>query len=121
VYEVEDPFDYFNIAEAPDWLYGLIKPKPTISRQSVANIRRRPATVKSVCRGIEGIIRTIATAAPGERNKVLFWGANRLKEAAEQSIISHSDAMGLALEAADRAGLPPTEASRTVASAFQGR
>jgi hypothetical protein len=49
------------------------------------------------------------------------FGANRLKEAAEHSIISHSDAMGLALEAADRAGLPPTEASRTVASAFQGR
>jgi Bifunctional DNA primase/polymerase, N-terminal len=73
VYEVEDCFDYFNIAEAPDWLYGLIKPKPTISRQTIANIRRRPATVTSVCRGIEGIIRAIATAAPGERNKVLFW------------------------------------------------
>jgi len=120
VYEVEDCFDYFNIAEAPDWLYGLIKPKPSISQRAAAAISR-PATVKSVCRGIEGIIRTIATAAPGERNKILFWGANRLKEAADQSIITHSDAMALAIEAASLTGLSNMEASRTVASAFRSR
>jgi len=119
-YEVEDPFDYFNIAEAPDWLYGLIKPEPSISQRATAAIKR-PATIKSACRGIEGIIRTIATAAPGERNSILFWGANRLKELADQAIISHSDAMGLAIEAASRTGLSNMEASRTVASAFRGR
>jgi hypothetical protein len=81
----------------------------------------RPVTLNSVCRGIEGIIRVIAMAAPGERNAKLFWGASRLKEKAEQSIISQNDAMGLALEAASRTGLPLGEARRTVASAFRGQ
>jgi hypothetical protein len=103
------------LAEVPDWIIRKLEtPK-------AAEYVPRPITVTSVCRSIEGIIRMIATATPGERNGKLFWGANRLKDAADQSIISHSDAMGLALEAATRCGLPYVEARKTVASAFRNR
>jgi hypothetical protein len=104
-----------TLAEVPDFIIeGLNPPEPEYVRQG-------PITVQAACRGIEGIIRTIAMAAPGERNTKLFWGASRLKEKAEQSILSRSDAIGLALEAANRAGLSPLEARRTVASAFRGQ
>jgi hypothetical protein len=102
------------LAEVPEWIVEKL------SKQR-EYVPQRPTTVRAACRGIEGILRTIATATPGERNSKLFWGANRLKEAAERAIISHRDAFGLALEAASRAGLPFAEARRTVASAFQGQ
>jgi hypothetical protein len=105
------------LAEVPEWMMKSLKPP----EPEPEYVPQRTVTVRSVCRSIEGIIRTIALAAPGERNAKLFWGASRLKEKAEQSILSRSDAIGLALEAASRTGLPLTEARRTVASAFRGQ
>jgi len=103
------------LAEVPDWIVEKLR-KPEEPEYMPG-----PVTVNFVCRGIEGVIRTIANASPGERNGKLFWGAKRLKDAADQSIISRSDAIGLALEAASRTGLPIAEARRTVASAFRGQ
>jgi hypothetical protein len=101
------------LAEVPPWIIERFN-KPA-EPQYVP----RPISVRTAGRKIEGIVGTIATARPGERNGKLFWGANRLKEVAEQSIISHSNAFELAIEAASRTGLSITEAHRTVASAFR--
>jgi hypothetical protein len=102
------------LAEVPPWIIKRLNPPEP---EHVP----RPITVKTALRKLEGIVGTIATAKQGERNSVLFWGANRLKEAAEQSIISVSDAIALAVEAGRHAGLSHIEASRTVRSAFRGR
>ena len=60
----------------------------------------------------------VAGAREGERNQLCFWGACRLAELAEQQVIARDDAIAIAVEAASRAGLPPTEALRTARSAF---
>jgi putative DNA primase/helicase len=116
-YEMEEPLDYFHFAKAPDWLYALIKPAPSISQRAVAAIRR-PLTINSAARQIEGIIRTIVTTPEGERNRLLFWGACRLAELSQQSFLAHGDAVALAIEAGVQAGLTGGEISRTVNSAF---
>jgi predicted P-loop ATPase len=38
-YEIAESLDYFNFAEAPDWLYDLILAKPTISEQAKAKVK----------------------------------------------------------------------------------
>jgi hypothetical protein len=118
-YRVEEPLDYFQFAEAPEWLYELIKPAPSISQRAIAAIPRRPLTIDSAGRKIEGILNAIAKADEGERNKLLFWGACRLAELAQQSILTPADAFALAVEAGTQTGLPHGEASRTVNSAFK--
>jgi len=124
-YEIEEPLDFFSFAEAPDWLYQLILPKPevrpSISQRALATVRQPSLTAAFACRKIEGIVRAIATAGEGDRNKLLYWGACRLAELENQSIISRADATGLAVEAALHAGLSRIEASRTVQTAFRGR
>jgi hypothetical protein len=102
-------------AEVPEWILKRLEAKPEPEYVPPSG----PLTVKSAHRKVEGIVGTIATAKQGERNAILFWGANRLREAAEQSIISISDAIALAIEAGRQAGLPHFEASRTVQSAFR--
>jgi Bifunctional DNA primase/polymerase, N-terminal len=103
------------LAEIPEWIIKRLNP-PAAKFESV-----RPVTVQSAGRQLDGIVRTIATAKQGERNGVLFWGACRLSELADQSIISRTDAFGLACEAARRAGLSQAEAARTVKSAFRAQ
>jgi hypothetical protein len=105
------------LVDVPEWIIKKLNP-PEPER---VPIHRPLPTIDFACRKIEGIIRTIAMADKGERNSKLFWGASRLKELHEQSIIpSRDDAFGLAVEAAMRAGLSHIEARRTVASAFRG-
>jgi hypothetical protein len=103
------------LAEIPEWIIKKLNP-PAPKFEPV-----RPVTVQSTGRQLDGIVRTIATAKQGERNGVLFWGACRLSELADQSIISRTDAFGLACEAARRAGLSQAESARTVKSAFRAQ
>jgi hypothetical protein len=73
----------------------------------------RPVTLKSAKRQLEGIIGAIATAPAGQRNSFLHWGACRLSELVQQSILTAGDAFALAVEAGTRTGLPYAEVSRT--------
>jgi hypothetical protein len=57
---------------------------------------------------IAGIVRCVATAAEGERNAVLFWGACRL---AERGIVQ-AEAMAVLTPAGRAAGLPPSKFKR---------
>jgi hypothetical protein len=103
------------LTEIPEWIIKKLNPPEPKFEPA------RPATVQSAGRQLDGIVRTIATAKQGERNGILFWGACRLSELADQSIISRTDAFGLACEAARRAGLSQAEAARTVKSAFRAQ
>jgi len=79
---------------------------------------RKVQTSEQAQRKVDGIIRAIAGACEGERNAVAFWGAARLAELVEQSLISSDDAIDIATEAASRSGLPFEEARRTAQSAL---
>ena len=74
---------------------------------------RRPVTLKSAKRQLDGIIGAIATAPEGQRNSLLHWGLRRLSELVQQSILTAGDAFAIAVEAGTRTGLPYVEVSRT--------
>ena len=105
------------LAEVPEWIIKKLEPRPEPDPVPIV----RPVTVDSVCRKIEGIIGSVATARQGERNSLLHWGACRLRELVQQSILTRSDAFALAVEAGRQAGLPHVEACRTVNSVFRGQ
>jgi len=101
------------LAPVPDWIIARLQRSET-----------RPYIVRSieldnVPAKIRGIIRTITDAREGERNNLVFWGACRLRELADQHILLRDDAIDIVLEAAQRTGLPYSEALRTARSAFQ--
>jgi hypothetical protein len=70
-------------------------------------------------RRIAALVRMAAEAPQGERNRVLFWTACRLGEAAREGILSEAAASTMAQEAGRAAGLLPREVALTVASAIQ--
>jgi hypothetical protein len=66
---------------------------------------------------ISGLIRTVATAARGNRNCALYWAACRV---AEQRDIDRQAAAAELIRTALAAGLPLIEARKTVESGLQG-
>lgn len=105
------------LADIPDWLAEALTPPPPEARPVV----ERPRTPAAARAKIEGIVGTVAAAREGQRNGLAYWGACRLAELVRQAVVSHGDAIALAVEAARQAGLPLKEAERTVASAFRGQ
>lgn len=99
-------FDHTPPAPWPDWLFGELKrplpqPRPVAAHHS-------HATQGSA----EAILRRLANATEGERNGVLYWAANRLRE----SGTLRADEAAL-LATARAAGLSEIEARRTIESA----
>jgi hypothetical protein len=104
------------LAEIPEWIIKKLNPPEP---KFVSALAPSPITETFARRKVEGIVGTIATAPQGQRNAILHWGACRLSELVQQSVLSHNDALSLAVEAGTRAGLPHAEAGRTVKSAFR--
>jgi bifunctional DNA primase/polymerase-like protein len=104
------------LADVPEAIIKKLQavPQQSISQRAIAAIR--PVTHASIA----GILSKIAGAAEGNRNSLLYWGACRLVELVDQSILSATDAAGLLIEAGMRSGLTFPEASRSVQSAFRG-
>jgi phage baseplate assembly protein W len=105
------------LAPVPDWIIKALKPPPPIVQPS-------PREVKSSAqarRKVDGIIRAMVEAPPGQRNALAFWGASRFAEMVAQSLISRADAIEIVVEAASRTGLPRHEARNTAHSAFRIR
>jgi hypothetical protein len=65
---------------------------------------------------LAGVVRTVAQAPVGERNRVTFWGACRAGEMVAAGLLSSDTAIEVITEAARRAGLPAREAKRTAVS-----
>jgi Bifunctional DNA primase/polymerase, N-terminal len=103
-----------EIAAVPDWIIDALKPTPL----TVAPLVPR-RSVGSSERCIDGLIRTIALAAEGERNAKTFWGACRFAELVRDGGISSDEAYSFIIEAAGRNGLPHCEAAQTARSAFK--
>jgi hypothetical protein len=102
------------LAEVPEWIIERLKPPQR------AYVPTGPITPRQAHRQIDGIIRLIVRSPSGQRNSILFWAACRLSELEKQSLITRDEAFGIALAAAARSGLEPTEANRAVSNAFRG-
>jgi hypothetical protein len=108
----------------PEWLMSLLEPTPVapavaISRRALA--MRRPDLRPTLDRSL-GLIRSVARAAEGDRNKLLFWAANRTRDMVASGEIGHHAGMQVldALrEAAAHAGLAQHEIDRTITSAMR--
>jgi hypothetical protein len=108
----------------PDWLTPLLEPAPvipavSISRRALAKRRQdlRPTLHRSL-----GIIRSVAHAGEGDRNKLLFWAANRTRDMVASGELDHDAGMQVleALrDAAAHAGLTQREIDRTITSAMR--
>jgi hypothetical protein len=70
-------------------------------------------------RVIEGIVRSVAAAANGNRNAALYWGSCRMAELIALHAIDQEAARTLLEHAAAAAGLPPNEAAATVRSVLR--
>jgi hypothetical protein len=108
----------------PMWLMPLLEPVPVAPAVSIARraltMRRqdlRPTLHRSL-----GLIRSVARAAEGDRNKLLFWAANRTRDMVASGEMGHHAGMQVldALrEAAAHAGLTQHEIDRTITSAMR--
>jgi Bifunctional DNA primase/polymerase, N-terminal len=100
--------DHSPLAPWPQWLVDLINPPPAPARAAAKCAANDDAA-------LDALIRTVREACEGERNGTLFWAANRMRERG----VSRSDAENRLIPAAADAGLPETEARRTLASAWR--
>jgi Bifunctional DNA primase/polymerase, N-terminal len=106
-----DPRDV-PLAPLPQWIIETLR-RPKAERRP-----HRPIKPDKIYGALRGIIRAIAHAPRGERNNLAYWGACRLLELADQQVITREEAIGIAIGAATRSGLPYVEATRTARSAI---
>jgi hypothetical protein len=102
------------LALVPNWIIARLQ------RNELRQHIDRTIDLDTAPAKIAGIIRAITDAHEGQRNNLLYWGACRLRELAEQQAIPHGDAFDIVLECARRTGLPHREALATARSAFRG-
>jgi hypothetical protein len=102
------------IAPWPQWLLDQLMTK------SFAVPKRETATTTAIVhRRLAGLVRAVASATKGSRNRALFWAACRVGEAIHAGEID--DAFGAAVleRAAERCGLSQIEARRTISSGIK--
>jgi hypothetical protein len=95
------------LASWPDWLCWLAMPSPPPVEPRITVPDRH---------ALAGLIRIVATARDGERNRIAFWAACRAGEMARSGLIAFDTAAVVIAEAAVQAGLPRGEAERTARS-----
>jgi hypothetical protein len=108
----------------PEWLVPLLQPAPVpapaaTSRRALAV---RDGDLRPVLHRAGGVLRTLVNAGEGERNRILFWAACRVRDMYATNELDHVASMqmiALLREGAARIGLGQREAERTIASAFQ--
>jgi hypothetical protein len=105
----------------PEWLMPLLQPAPApvISQRALAV---RDGDLRPVLHRAGGVLRTLANATEGDRNKLLYWAACRVCDMYQTNELDRPAAaqmLDLLREGAARIGLGQREAERTIASAFQ--
>jgi hypothetical protein len=106
----------------PEWL-TVEAPAPALPPLSRKAIAAR-GDLRPMLHRASGILRTMVEAPEGERNRVLYWAAHRVRSMHAVGELDHPTSMQvleLLREAAGRAGLPRAEIERTVASALKSR
>lgn len=110
-YQMEDQFDWFNFADAPDWLYDLIltKPQPSISQRAASMVRAPQRSVSTFDRSDErrryaeaalrGEADIVAAAGSGERNNQLNISALKLGSLVAAGELSQGEVIGALYDA----------------------
>jgi hypothetical protein len=96
---------YPDLPPLPDWLVRVVRPPQQANKRSPCN---------SGDGGLRALCVRVLNSREGERNNVLFWAACRARDEGGSDF-----ARSMLLEAARRAGLPETEARRTITSGFK--
>jgi hypothetical protein len=118
-YQIAEPLDFFNFAEAPEWLYDLIlskppKPSPTVSTQSTLSISqqamaavRSPAATHSAYAdaALRGEYDAVASASQGGRNEQLNISAFKLGTLVGRGVLTEREVETMMFEAAVACGL----------------
>jgi Bifunctional DNA primase/polymerase, N-terminal len=107
------------VAEAPRWLTDLALPDPVPERPPMPPLAQMGEGAQ--IRALAGIIRIVATASEGQRNRITFWAACRLGEMVRDGLISAGRAEDILIQAAASAGISHKEARRTANSGFKRR
>jgi hypothetical protein len=93
----------------PPWLLARLRPPPPPpARPIVADDHR-----------LQRILRHVASAQEGERNRVAFWGGCRVGEMVAAGLLPEASAAEKIIEAAVAAGLPRLEAQGAVRSGMR--
>ena len=103
------------LAPWPEWLLAEFTPKQQAPQQINRHVQSRGHN------WLRGLARTVANAAKGQRNSTLFWASCRARHAVDNGKADQDFVVDVLLEAARHAGLPPTEAQRTIQSGMRGR
>lgn len=99
----------------PEWLLHEFAPKVQPPKPTNGHVPLRGDA------WLRGLARTVASAAEGQRNSILFWAACRARDAVDSGKGEEDFVVDVLLEAARHAGLPPLEAQRTIQSGMRGR
>jgi len=116
-----DPF-MVRIVEASGQRYGradIVAAFPAVKREI-----KEPPGAQEWCgqKGdgwLRGLVRTVAGAAEGERNQVLYWASCRAGEAVRDGRASGAFIIDVLIEAAAHAGLTRREAESTIRSGLR--
>jgi Bifunctional DNA primase/polymerase, N-terminal/AAA domain len=116
-YEIAEPLHFFNFAEAPEWLYDLILPKPpalspaepapSISQQALA-IVRSPSVTRNAAyadAALRGEYDAVKSAPLGGRNNQLNNSAFKLGTLVGRGVLTEQAVETAMLEAAVACGL----------------
>jgi hypothetical protein len=101
----------------------LLEPAPVPAPVAISQRARavRDGDLRPMLHRAGGVLRTLVNAPEGERNRILFWAACRVRDMYQTNVLDHAASMQmieLLRAAADRAGLPQRETERTITSAF---
>jgi Bifunctional DNA primase/polymerase, N-terminal len=99
----------------PDFLLEHFRPKPRL----VTSSSPEPIVSRSDA-WLRGLVRLVCGAPEGQRNQILFWAACRAGEAVRRGKADESFVTDvLAIAATKHAGLPQSEAQRTIRSGIR--
>jgi hypothetical protein len=101
-----------TIAPWPDWLLSEFRPKPQPPRTAAEIVSRGDGWLR-------GLVRIVAKATEGQRNRILFWASCRAGEAVRDGKAAEDFVIDVLIEAANHAGLPEREAKSTIRSGMR--
>lgn len=99
------------LADVPEWILEALRPKSLPAPEPTCGYDSAGAWLR-------GLVRVVAGASEGQRNRALFWAACRAGEAIRAGKASREWTASVLIEAAARAGLAAAEAQRTISSGF---
>jgi hypothetical protein len=100
-----------GLEPVPEWMVKALTPPPIPPARIIP--RRSDDGGALVTARLRGIVETIEGAREGERNNVVFWAANRVRDMVVSGEID-SGAFSEVIEAARRTGLPDYEIKNTL-------